>query len=185
MNPASRDQVVALHAIYSKWESHAIQEARDSRAERLAWASGEIGHPISSFTDLTRDEARQLIDALKGSIGQAITEPPQPWRRVRARDRAHATGTAGRKGSSSSFIQMASPDDHARIQEALRRLGWSSEQFQSWLQSKYSPTTSHDQVVIRTVAEANRVWWALKAMLRRSGEWRQSKGTRGSRRVSG
>ncbi len=172
---ASRDQVIILHTLYSAWERHTVQASRDSRSERLAWASENVGRPVSSFAELTRDEARQLVDRLKGSMEQPVGEAARPWRRIRSRERAHAAGTAGRRDRSSSVIQMASPDDIARIDEAVRRLGWSRDQYENWLKSKRSPINSKDQALIRTVTEANRVWWALKAMLRRSGEWRPPK----------
>ena len=169
---ASRDQVVALHALYGQWEKHSIELATDSRAARLVWASEAIGREIRSFADLTRDEARQLIDRLKESMGQSLTERPNPWRRIHSRDRAQAAGTAGRKGSSSSVIQMASPDDLARIDEALRRLDWTRDRYEAWLKSDSSPTIWKGNTAILTVGEANKVWWALKNMLKRSGRWR-------------
>jgi hypothetical protein len=172
MNPASREQIVALPSLYSKLESHSIQDNRDTRAERLSWASRETGRVIGSFAELSRDEARMLIDGLKGSIGQAISQPPQPWRKVRARDRADAAGTAGRHGHDSSVIQMANADDLARIEQALSRLGWTRDQFEAWLRSARSPLKDKTSGIIRTVAEANKVWWGLKNMLVRSGNWK-------------
>ena len=71
---------------------------------------------------------------------------------------------------------MASADDLARIDEALQRLRWTKEQFDSWLKSGSSPLKQKDgDVAIRTVAEANKVWWALKAMLVRAGLWQPGK----------
>lgn len=170
-NSATRDQIVALHTLYGQWSRHSIATPGDARSARLEWASQNVGRAIASFADLTRDEARQLIDGLKGSMGQPIGSGPQPWRRIQNRDRAQAAGTAGRRNVSSSVIQMASPDDLARIDEAVQRLGWTRDRYQAWINSKYSPKGSGEQVVIRTMAEANRVWWALKAMLRRAGRW--------------
>jgi hypothetical protein len=168
---ATREQIAALQSLYSKWEAHTLPTASDRRAARLAWASENVGHPIASFLDLTRDEARGLIDVLKGTLGQPVREQPRPWRRIRSRERAHAAGTAGRHGAGQSFIQMASPDDYARIDEALRRLGWTREQYEAWLQSSSSPLPVKKSGPILTVGEANKVWWALKAMLQRSGRW--------------
>jgi hypothetical protein len=168
---STRDQVVALHALYGQWAKHSIQEDCDPRSARLAWASGAIGRQLSSFSQLTGDEARQLIDRLKGSMGHAVIEKPNPWRRIRSRDRARAAGTAGRRDADPSLIQMASADDLARVDEAIRRLNWTRDRFEAWLRSSSSPVAFKGAAIILTVTEANKVWWALKAMLRRSGRW--------------
>jgi hypothetical protein len=163
--------MVALQALYSQWQKHSLSHEGDARIARLAWASECAGRPVSSFSDLSFDEARQLIDVLKGSLGQPANQSPNAWRRIKSRDRAQAAGTSGRRGSESSVIQMASPDDLARVDELVRRLGWTPGQFDAWLKSPRSPLGSTDQVVIRTATQANRIYWALKAMLRRSGRW--------------
>ncbi|MGD1106937.1 MAG: hypothetical protein ABR865_07815 [Terracidiphilus sp.] len=168
---ATRAQLIALQTLYSQWSAHTFPAGADARAARLAWATAAIGRQVFSFRDLTDDEARALIDMLKGSMGQPLIREPRPWRRIRSRERAHAAGTSGRKDADAAFIQMASPDDLARIDEALRRLGWSEEQYAAWLRSSVSPVPSKADSAIRTVAEANKIWWALKAMLRRSGNW--------------
>jgi hypothetical protein len=41
---ATRDQVVALMALYSKWEAHSLPDGADPRAARLAWASETYLH---------------------------------------------------------------------------------------------------------------------------------------------
>lgn len=170
LDKPSKVQISALQALYSLWQSHSLEEVADPRAARLAWASDSIGRAVSSFKELTSDEARRLIDVLKTSMGQKLTRQPRPWRKIRAGDRAHEAGTAGRKGQKSGVIQLVSPDDLARIDEALERLGWTAERFQSWLQSSFSPIRSGEKA-IRTVADANKVWWALKAIMVRNGKW--------------
>jgi hypothetical protein len=168
---ATRDQVVTLHTLYARWEMHSLELGVDPRSARLEWASNAIGRRVDSFSELTRDEARQLIDGLKGSMGQAFFQKPNPWRRIRSRDRAHAAGTAGRRDANLSLIQMASADDLARVDEAIRRLDWTRDRYEAWLRSSSSPVAFKGAAIILTVAEANKVWWALKAMLRRSGRW--------------
>lgn len=168
---ATRDQVIILQTLYSQWEKHSLlPENEDRRAGRLKWASDSVGRPLNSFSALSHSEARELIDTLKGSMGQPLTETPNPWRHIRSRDRAHAAGTAGRVDEDRRFVQLANADDFARIHVAIQRLGWTSERYEAWLRSKSSPLAGNDQV--RTVAEANKIWWALKNMLIRSGEWR-------------
>lgn len=174
INTATGEQIKALQTLYRQWQRHELPEGGDPRAARLAWASESTGRNISSFSNLTSDEARCLIDQLKGSMEQPIGEQPNPWRRVNSRDRAQAAGTAGRRSGEPPFIQMASPDDPVRIEELLHRLGWTREQFEAWLKSPRSPLGSTGQVAIHTAAQANRIYWALKAMLVRAGGWRGS-----------
>lgn len=175
-NSATAEQIKALQTLYAQWARHAFEEGSDPRAVRLAWASKNAGREISSFSALTRDEARSLIDLLKGSMRQRLGEHPQPWRRVISRERAQAAGTAGRRSAAPPFIQMASPDDLARIDELIVRLEWTREQFNAWLKSPRSPLSSTDQATIQNAAQANRIYWALKAMLVRAGGWHR--GTR-------
>jgi hypothetical protein len=173
---ANHAQIVALQTLFSAWHSRSISDAGDARVARLSWASTQLGRDVDSFSNLTGDEARQLIDVLKQSLGQPLTRQPQSWNRVRTRDRAQEAGTAGRKGARSAVIHLASADDLARIDEALQRLGWTKERFEGWLKSGSSPLKKKDGVfVIRTVAEANRVWWALKAMMIRGGVWKRKR----------
>ena len=96
---ASRDQAIILQTLYAQWKSHSIEVDSSPRLARLAWASNAVGRPISSFSELTRDEARQLVDGLKSSMGLALTEKPQPWRRICSRERAQAAGTAQGAGT--------------------------------------------------------------------------------------
>lgn len=170
----SCDQIKALQTLCGQWQRHTLDGTDDPRAARLAWATENTGRSIASFSDLTRDEARHLIDVLKAALGQPTGLPPDPWRRVYSRDRAQAAGTAGRHGEASPVIQMASPDDLARVDELVRRLEWTSEQFEAWLKSPRSPLGPGARNSIQTAAQANRIYWALKAMLVRAGRWHQA-----------
>jgi hypothetical protein len=163
-------QLRALQTLYSKWQARTLDETSDPRALRLAWASESLGRNVSSFKDLTNKEAYQLINVLKTSLGQAINERPSRHR-IRSRDLAHAAGTAGRRGAQSAVSYMVSPEDLARIENAIARLGWTRDRFEMWLRSSTSPLALKADRQIRTVADANRVWWALKNMLKQAGCW--------------
>lgn len=176
---ATRQQVIALQALWSRWESHSIEAGANTRDARLKWATENTGRHISSFSELSREEARCLIDLLKALMSQPTSERPDPWRRIDSRDRAQAAGTAGRRKAEAGFIQMANADDLARIDELLARLQWTREQFETWLGSPRSPLGKEAGSTIRTVRQANRVYWALKAMLTRTGGWRQSRRNKG------
>jgi hypothetical protein len=172
----NRAQLGALQVLYMKWSAAGFAPDQDehARTTRLAWASENVGRSVSSFSDLTRDEARRLIDLLKTFLGQKLTRPSSPWRRIRERIPAQLAGTAGRKGIDSALVQLSSADDLARIAEVLERLGWDEERCQKWLLSARSPLRGSDRM-IRTLADANRVYWALKAMVVRCGRWEKTR----------
>jgi hypothetical protein len=170
-------QLGALQVLYIKWSAAGFASGQDERAvrtARLAWASENVGRSVSSFSDLTRDEARRLIDLLKTFLGQKLTRPTSPWRRIRAGVPAQQAGTSGRKGVESTLVQLSSADDLGRIAEVLERLGWSEERYRKWLLSARSPLRGSDGT-IRTLADANRVYWALKAMVVRCGRWERTR----------
>lgn len=167
----SRAQVTALQTLYSQWSSHTVDEACDQRSARLAWASETLGRKISSFKNLTSGEAYRLVNVLKVSLGQSVNDRPRR-RRIRSRDLAQAAGTAGRRNEQNSVEYMVRAEDLARIEDAISRLGWTRERFDAWLGSSSSPLRSRPGQQIRTLADANRVWWAMKAMLKQTGRWR-------------
>jgi len=171
----TRSQLRSLQSLYSLWRSRSIDDSISvPREARLKWASELTGRRVESFTQLTSLEAGKLIDALKGSLGQPLHhERPSPWRRIRSRDDAQSAGTDGRRAKSKpGIIRLAGPDDFARIDQALHRLGWTRENFEQWLHSDRSPLKGESPAV-RTLADANVVWWALRSMLRRAGLWHQ------------
>jgi hypothetical protein len=145
---------------------------RYPRIARLEWASENLGRRVDSFKQLTKDEARRLIDVLKVSLGQAINVRPYRSGRIRSREVAQAAGTSGRRNVSTNAVFMARPEDISRIEQAIERLGWTRDSFNFWLNSKYSPIRRNNISEIHTVADANRVWWALKSMLKKAGLWR-------------
>lgn len=132
----------------------------DERDQRLAWASGILGRTVDSFSALRSDEAATLIDTMKKALGQNIT----PARRGPDRDQALAYGTAGRRGNSSNEIRLVDSATLELIDRLLAQLGWTQQRFDSFLRSQSSPVRSG---AIRTLAEANKVIWALKNMIRR------------------
>ena len=153
-------QLRALQTLWNPFACQAQLDAKD-RAARIAWVSSAIGREIESFSDLEASEAAQLIDRLKRELGQEI----KPVSRRPSRRLAQAYGTAGRRGRMEKEIRMADGETLRTIDVLLRALGWSRERFDAFLRSPKSPVRSG---VIRTLAEANRVIWALKNILRHS-----------------
>jgi hypothetical protein len=166
-NAISAGQMKRLQVLYGHLARHTQQGA--DRDARMAWAAELLQRPIDSFKDLTQQEATMLIDTLQGQLG---IKTPAKKRRL-DRDAAHRAGTEGRRGSSSNSATLASAEDWARIRYALGILGWSQEQLDAWLRSPKSPLGKRSSPAIRTLGDANRVWWALKNMAKSRGLWKE------------
>lgn len=137
----------------------------DERAERLAWASQNLGREVASFNDLDSDEAARLVDILKQAVGQEVSPPV---RKRLDRDAAMARGADGRKGRKVRVEMMATPDALGEVERLRGRLGWTPEHFETWLRSRSSPLCGRAEPKLLTISDCNRVRWALQAMLRRS-----------------
>jgi len=159
-NLISPSQLQIAQTLWSQYARRSLDVIEDERKARLVFAGEVVGRKLDSFRDLTRYEAHLLINALKKSLGLPIT--------VRSRALAEDRGLQGRDTSPRHAV-MASKEDLQRIESALARLGWNEDQYQRWLESRRSPLKGKQS--IRTQADANRVWWALKRMLVRAGMW--------------
>ena len=167
MSNVSRDQLKRLQTLYSAYARHDIDPMTNLRSQRLLWASRAIGRTISTFSDLTRAEANSLIDTLQTALNQPY-EPPR--HRVRDAYAAQSAGSEGRRGDRGPKT-MVSQRSLDRIQESYGRLGWTPSRFEAWLQSPSSPLRGRTSIV--TEGDANRVWWALKNMLKTAGFWEE------------
>ncbi len=166
----SPSQLTALHSLFRLYAPRFL-DAADSgagtdgaRTIRLAWASGIVGRELSSFNELQLDEAAQLIETMKTALGQEVNPAKKSCQRRPDRDLAHAYGTAGRRNKPSNQIQMVDAPTMELLNRLREQLGWSRERLDSFLHSKRSPVRSH---AIRTLGEANRTIWVLRAMLHR------------------
>jgi hypothetical protein len=163
----TKDQLKRLQVLYSQFARHTDQAT--SREARIQWASELVQRPIASFTALTMHDARHLIDTLQGQLG--VKAPAK--KRLR-REAAHRAGTDGRRNSPyGSAPQMVSAEDLAVLEDYYTRLGWNRAQFDGWLSSSRSPLSNRARPVIATLADANRVRWALKGMLQHAGLWEE------------
>jgi len=156
----SREQLTALHTLYALHAARAGADP-DDRKSRLGWCSHELGRNVTSFGSLAPGEAAELIGILKHELGQAPTRP----RPFRDRESAMLRGTAGRKGGVTNIATLATPEDLAETDRLREQLGWTREGFEIWLHSRRSP--NHGRAELRTVADCNRVRWALLGILRR------------------
>jgi hypothetical protein len=164
--PLYRGQLAALQCLWGVYAKHSLDAAESDRDARLAWASEHVGREIASFSDLRVGEAAQLIDLLKKALGQEVKPH---WRRPRDRESARAAGRHGRKGVLVEVPMLAAPEDIARVQELRERVGMSVEGFEAWLRSRSSPLGRFGDATLRTVADCNKVYWALRSMRRRAG----------------
>ncbi len=145
----------ALQTLYGIYAARSLDvTGGDARAERLAWASRNVGRRIASFRDLSDREAGQLVDLLKTALGQEVT-PPRRRRspRPRSRQGAEACGMEGRRDSARP-PSMATPEVVAPIEDLWRRLGWTRERFEAWLASPSSPIGQGGNPALLTLAIA-------------------------------
>ena len=134
----------------------------------MSWASQRLHKPVTSFNDLSLGDAGFLIDGLQESLGVKAPMKSRP-----SRSQARRAGLDGRHDGQefASAPQIASAADLANIESYYARLGWERAQFDAWLRSPRSPLKHKAAPSIVTVADANRVRWALKGMLQHAGKW--------------
>jgi len=166
----NRRQLRRLQTLYGQLAAHALEGS--DRTSRLRWASEQAGRTIGSFNDLTSQEANAMIDGLQGQLG--LKAQSRPRRRL-DRDAARRAGTEGRRGNQSNESTMAGEADIARIRYVMDLISWSQEQLDAWLRSSRSPLSRRATPNIRTLGDANRVYWALKRMAVQRGLWKGRK----------
>ncbi len=160
-SPISKKQLTKAQVLFAQWLKLTGVVAADPRPLRLEWVSILLKRPVGSFAELTMKEAKLAIDTLNISLGDQA--------RRYDRTTAQRMGTDGRKHSRSNSATLASAADLDRIQSALTRLSWSREKFEKWLASPRSPLRG--RLEVRTQADANRVWWGLKRIMKEHGVW--------------
>ncbi|ABF42375.1 hypothetical protein Acid345_3374 [Candidatus Koribacter versatilis Ellin345] len=172
----TKGQVQRLQVLYSQYERHTLDATRGTREERLQWASQQTGRLISSFKDLTLDEAKGLIDAL-----QRLLNVKAPSKRTRRREDARRAGIDGRRDGQEfkKEPRLASAEDLATIERFYLRLDWTRDRFDAWLCSPSSPLGKRSNPQIRTLADANSVRWGLKRLLQKAGIWYEDSKKRG------
>jgi hypothetical protein len=179
MSTITKGQIQRLQIVYGQFSRRSL-DLDSSRECRLRWASKQLGRTVESFSALSRDEAKRLIDLLQGAMGIAPTKLRHNHGRryVSQRDAVKAA-TEGRHDQQFPEVTLASAEDLARVQHGIELLGWTRAQFDAWLRSTRSPLARRVGGVVQapinpriiTLGEANKVWWALKGMARAQGKW--------------
>lgn len=165
----SKGQLVRLQILYQQLAHHELGMGL-SREERMAWTSARLHKPVTSFSNLSREDAGWLIDQIQQHLG--IKVPVKPRKRL-DRDAAHSAGTEGRRKDDGKQATLAGAAEFARIHYVLDVLGWNEQQLDGWLRSSRSPLGHRATPTIRTLGDANRVWWALKRMAIAGGLWKE------------
>jgi hypothetical protein len=164
----SAAQLTRLQVLWSQYVNREMM--KNSREERLRWASQQTKRSILSFKDLTLSEASDLINLLQSDMGIKESSPavrPRRFRsRMKDRDQAHAAGTEGRRGSRGK-LTIATSDDLAMIDSMINELGWDRARLDAFLHSPSSPLGGRSNIQLRTVGDVNRVLWALKRIAER------------------
>lgn len=167
-HPITALQLKRLQTLYSQLAAASADPRTRTREERLLWASLVVGRKVESFSELTGAEANTAIARLQKDTPQTKRRP-KPMERDAAE--RHAKDGRWDGGEFRQSPQMASAFDLENIERYYHRLGWDRATFDAWLRSPRSPLGRHSRPQIRTVAQANRVRWALKKMLKARGLW--------------
>ena len=164
---ATKAQIARLMTVYHQLAAHEVGVDND-RASRMQWASQLLGRTVDSFSSLTVAEATRLIDAAQAAAGKVF-----PLRPKLSGKEARRAGTDGRKDTAfDAAPQMIAAYQVEMIERLYLRLDWTRAHFEAWLERKQgSPLRGRKQ--IRTVADGNKVIWALKCILRDRGLWNE------------
>jgi hypothetical protein len=158
-SPITARQMTRLQTLWGLFCRQADFDAKDREA-RLQWVADAIARPVTSFRELSASEANTAIDAIQKLLPPELLKRKRPSRRL-----AKDYGTAGRRGHEQEETRLVDAATLALLDRLLGRIGWTRERLDAFLHSAKSPVRSG---VIRTLAEANRVVWALKRMARRA-----------------
>jgi hypothetical protein len=166
----TRDQMKRLQTLWGQYARHELLP--NTREERLRWAASQFKYTggLSSFKELTLVDASFLINQLQSLLGIKETSPSARPRRYRSRikdkDQAHAAGTEGRRGQRDK-LTIATAEDLALIETQLQMMDWTRARLGALLNSSSSPLGRRSNPQLRTVADVNRVLWALKRIARK------------------
>lgn len=114
-----------------------------------------------SLKDLTAEQAGLLIDGLRGKQAQ----PRREHRRSFAPGRRDAMSAHGRRDydASGDPAYLVNAREIEMLREAAELRGWGEATLRNFIARQIGRND------IRTMAEFNKVFWALKAMNRREG----------------
>lgn len=142
-----------------------MNEKIDTRLLRAIWACArehrvhaealheaiEAGFHKTSLKALTRREAYQLLDGLRGKSDDGRSA------------RRWAQGNHGRRNVADRTEHLVNEREMQMLREAASRRGWTAETLKAFIRRQIHADTIH------TMRQFNKVFWAIKAMNRRDG----------------
>jgi hypothetical protein len=164
-------QLGRLQTLYAQFAAREIGMDAKDRDARVRWATERLRKPVSSFKNLTMEDAGFLIDGLQTALGVKA-----PLKTRLNRTAARRAGLDGRADGAEfdDNQQMATAADLARIQRVLEQLAWDDAGLRKFLDSPRSPLAKRASKQIRTTRDANKVYWALKRIAQAKGLWRKT-----------
>jgi hypothetical protein len=164
VNPISPAALRRLQVLYRQASARSL-DMDNTRDERIAWASRELGREITSFSQLSVHDGKLLIDRLQAELG--VPETAAPRRRPVSYKDAQKMGTEGRHDQIHAESTMLDGTEQVfdLIRHELTVLGWDADRLRTFLKSGHGPNGGRD--TIRTLGDANRVHYALKRMAER------------------
>jgi len=139
-----------LRAIFGAAREHGIssEELHDSTS---------IGFGKTSLKTLTRREAYQLLDGIRGRVQPGTSGVKGP--------RRYAMASHGRRGHDHSAdpVYLVNERELQMLRDAASRRGWNEESLRKFCQRQIKKDAP------QTMSELNKVFQPLKAMNRREG----------------
>jgi len=154
VQPITPAQTRRLHAAWRDWTGKlrlrlpADGRLRHYYVQLFSGGSGEAW-------ELTAAQASRVITWFERLSGRASTEED------------YAAGTAGRRGFPERRWVRPNPAAWRALWASAEALGMDREGLERFMARQFAGVGLHDFRDIRTMADLNRVLWALKAMLRR------------------
>jgi hypothetical protein len=166
----TKAQLARLQTLYSQLARHEIGVGVD-RESRIRWATERLRKPVSSFKNLSGEDAGFLIDSIQRHLNVKA-----PLKHRLPRDQARRAGLDGRKDGAEfeDNPQLVTAADLALIQRLRQQLGWSEEAFRNFIESARSPLGQRADKTIRTTSDANKVLWAMKRVARQRANQRKT-----------
>lgn len=119
-----------------------------------------VGFQKASLRDLTNDEARKILDGIRGkkrTSNHGVSGHKHS-------DRGYAMAVAGRRRNDDSPGEyMVAARELEMLSDAAGLRGWRRETLDTFIRRQLRGRQ------IRTMKEFNKVFWAIKAMNRRDG----------------
>ncbi len=162
--PITKPQLRRLQTLSGKLFGMFGSPGQDAREFRLKFVGGKLGRDLASFGELTKAEAVTAIRAVQARL-------PADAIRSRPRSAGPESGRAGRRNRKGDGVPAFASAASLELLGTLRaKLGWNQDRFEAFARRQL-----RGRHQIRTEADANKIIWALKSMLRREAATQQDR----------